>query len=368
MSRIASVSVGVIAYEPAIQWPEVRGPQSATIVRITTAGGVEGVSITWNDSPAPAAMALTVAAWFGEALVGLDVAQHPTATAHLLKRAAWNGTSCVAVAAVDNALWDAKGKALGLPVHALLGTRHGSLPVYAASRAELGMTDFGAVTEHVAEARDAGYGAYKLHFWGGADRDIAGCRHVRERLGDTYGLMFDPLERYSLTEAVAVGQALQDLGYLWFEDPIPCDQRSGYAWLAARLQIPLVAADALQWSWNDYADAAASRVPVMFRIDAGRQGITFANRVISHAATYGVRCEVHAFGPEANSIAGLHVALSQPLESYYEGCYPRRDFEIPGIGVSTGMNGAGRVPAPVAAGLGFEIDWAVLSPLTNWVS
>ncbi|MGA0594066.1 mandelate racemase/muconate lactonizing enzyme family protein [Enterovirga sp. CN4-39] len=367
MTRIVEVSVGVLAYEPAIQWPGASGPQSATIMRIRTAGGVEGVSVTWNDSPSPDAMALTIAAWFREALIGIDVASHPASTEALLKRAAWNGTSCVAVAAVDNALWDARGKAAGLPVHALLGTRHQSLPVYAASRAELGMTEFEAVADHVGEAREAGYRAYKLHLWGGAERDIAGCEFVRKRVGNNYTLMFDPLERYSLIEAVAVGRALERLEYAWFEDPIPADQRAAYAWLAERLTIPLVAADALQWSWNDYAQAAASRCPIMFRIDAGRQGITFASRIVSQASVHGVRCEIHAFGPEANSVAGLHVGLAQPLESHYEACFPRADFEIPGIKVPTALGADGRIACPREAGLGNQIDWSTLKPLLRWI-
>jgi len=66
-----------------------------------------------------------------EALVGIDVRHHPIAAERVMETAAWNGTSCVAIAAVDNAMWDAKAKCLGMPLHALLGTRHLSLPLTA---------------------------------------------------------------------------------------------------------------------------------------------------------------------------------------------------------------------------------------------
>ena len=367
MTKITQVTVGTLAYEPEVQWQQPGAKQVATFVRVRTRSGVEGVSVTWNDSPSRSAMALTINAWFSEALIGRDVRTHPQAFEAELKRAAWNGSSCVAVAAMDNALWDAKAKAEGLPLHAVLGSRHKDLPVYAGSRAELLMSSAAEVAEHVIEAREQGHRAYKLHLWGDWRNDIAGCELVRRRLGDDYGLMFDPLERYTLAEAVTVAHVLERFGFLWFEDPIPCDQRQAYTWLAARVRIPLVAADALQWSFNDYAEAARTQCPILLRLDVGRQGITFCSRVIELANNHGVASEIHAFGPEANSVAGLHVALSQKPVSYYEACFPRRDFEIPGVDVPTRLNSAGRVAAPTRAGLGLEIDWASIERKISWI-
>ena len=367
MTKIARVMVGILAYQPEVQWQRPSSKQVATFVRVRTESGIEGVSVTWNNSPSPSAMALTINAWFAEALIGRDVRAHPAGFEADLKRAAWNGSSCVAVATMDNALWDAKAKAEGLPLHAVLGTRHKTLPVYAGSRAELLMSSAAEVAEHVIEARDQGYRAYKLHLWGDWREDIAGCELVRHRVGDDYGLMFDPLERYTLAEAVNVARVLEQLAFLWFEDPIPCDQRPAYAWLAERVRIPLVAADALQWSFNDYAEAARTRCPMLLRLDVGRQGITFCKRVIELANSCGVASEIHAFGPEPNSVAGLHVALSQRPVSYYEACFPRRDFEIAGIEVPTHLDNAGRVSAPTAPGIGIEIDWKSLDGQISWV-
>jgi L-alanine-DL-glutamate epimerase-like enolase superfamily enzyme len=367
LTKIRQIAVGTLAYGKDVQWQGKRPQQVATIVRVRTESGVEGVSVSWNDSPSRTAMGETIAAWFADALVGRDVRLHPAAFERDLKRAAWNGSSPVAVAAIDNALWDAKAKASGLPLHAELGSRHTELAVYAGSRAELLMHSAEEVAEHVIEAREAGYRAYKLHLWGGWREDIAGCELVRRKLGEGYGLMFDPMERYSLGEAVSVSAALERLGFLWFEDPISCEQREAYAWLAARTRIPLLAADALQWSFNDYAAAAASRAPNMLRLDAGRQGVTFCRRVIEVANEYGVGAEIHAFGPEPNSVAGLHLALAQKPVTYYEACFPRDEFEVPGIEVPTRLTPAGSVTAPTASGMGLEIDWAFLERRIEWI-
>jgi L-alanine-DL-glutamate epimerase-like enolase superfamily enzyme len=367
MTKIARVDVGILAYEPEVQWQQPTAKQVATFVRIRTESGVEGVSVTWNDSPSPSAMALTINAWFAEALVGRDVRAHPAAFEADFTEAACNGTSPVAVAAMDNALWDAKAKAEGLPLHAVLGTRHQHLPVYSSPRGVLGLRSAAAVADRVIEAREQGCSAYKLHFWGDWREDIAGCELLRKRLGDDYGLMFDPLRRYTLADAVTVASALERLGYIWFEDPISCDQRRAYSWLAARVRIPLVATDALQWSFNDYIEAAAVQCPVMFRLDAGRQGITFCRRIIEFATQCGVVTQFHGFGPEANSVAGLHLALAQESGSWYEASFPRKIVEIPGIDVPTHLDGEGRVAAPTTPGLGLEVDWTFLDSKISWI-
>ncbi len=366
MAKVVAVSVGTIAYEPEVQWQRPGAKQVATVVRVRTDAGIEGVSVTWNDSPAATAMALTIQAWFAAALVGYDVRSHPATTEPLLRRTAWNGTSCVAIAAIDNALWDAKARAANAPLHALLGTRHQALPAYAATRGE-GQASQEEIIDRVFAARERGFHAYKLHLWGGWQSDVAGCTAARAALGDSFSLMFDPLGRYTLTEAVSVGQALENLGYLWLEDPIPWEDRLAYRWLAQHLSIPLVATDALQWSWSDYLDAATHRCPVMLRLDAGRQGITFCSKVMELAGHHGVRCEFHAFGPEPNSIAGLHLGLAQRQLSYYEACEPRHEFEVPGIEVPTRLDDRGCVAAPTGPGLGLEIDWPWLEAEINWV-
>lgn len=368
MSKIVSAAVGVIEYSPSIHWPDRVPKQAATIVRLVLESGREGISVSWNDSPSATAMALTISAWFAENLIGFDVLDHPAGFEGQMDLAAWHGTSCVAIAAVDNALWDAKAVDSILPLHRLLGTHHAQLPVYAVSRAELAMTSVEEILDHLGEARSAGYRAYKLHLWGDKARDIAACGKIRESTGSDYGLMLDPLGRYSLTDALQLGQALEELNYLWLEDPTPGADRSAYSWLAQRLRIPLVATDTLQWSFTDYIDAVSRQCPVVLRLDAGRQGVTFCRKVVELANSRGVRCEFHAFGPEANSVLGLHLALAQRLASHYEGCVPAPDFVVPGIDVRSILNAAGGIDAPNTPGVGIQADWAYLDAHVQWTA
>lgn len=215
--------------------------------------------------------------------------------------------------------------------------------------------------------KQEGHRGYKPHLWGDPRLDLDACAAIRRAVGDEFALMFDPLGRYDLFGALKVGRGLEELSYLWLEDPLPHSQRHGYPWLSRQLAIPVFATDALYWSFGDYLEAASRQCPVGLRLDAGRQGITFCRKVVEAAAPYGVRCEFHAFGPEPNSIAGLHVALSQKLESYYECCVPVADYVVPGFDAPTAIDGGGRVAAPKGPGLGLAVDWDYVDRHTDWI-
>jgi L-alanine-DL-glutamate epimerase-like enolase superfamily enzyme len=368
MSKIISVRVGVLEYTPSIHWAEKTAKQAATIIRIVLESGKEGVSVSWNDSPSATGMARTIESWFASELIGLDILDHPASTEKLFNLVGWHGTSCLAIAAIDNALWDAKAVESGLSLHRLLGNFHAQLPSYAVSRVELSMTSVEPIVEHIALARSEGYHAYKLHLWGDRDRDIAACKQIRDAHGAEFGLMLDPLGRYSITDAVIVGHELERLNFLWFEDPTRGAERHAYPWLAQQLRIPLVATDSLQWSFTDYIDVIDRQCPVVLRLDAGRQGITFCKKVVELANYRGIRCEFHAFGPEANSVLGLHMGLAQRLSSFYEGCIPRRDFEVPGFIVESHLTNTGMVDAPTSEGSGVRADWGYLETNVQWIT
>jgi hypothetical protein len=261
MPRIVSIDVGTLEYGRDVQWLGDSPTQVATFVRVRLESGAEGTSVTWNDSPSATAMALAIEAWFGPALIGHDIRNHPAGTESLIQLAAWHATSSVAIAAIDNALWDAKGKFDQQPVHMLLDTRHKEVPAYAVSRQEMSMGSVEEVIDHIREFEELGYRGFKPHLWGQAKRDAKGCEAIRTAMGDEFELMFDPMGRYSLQDALEVGKVLQWLDYLWYEDPIPGIQRHAYPWLAQRLEIPIGATDALQWSITDYLDAASAKRP-----------------------------------------------------------------------------------------------------------
>jgi galactonate dehydratase len=135
-----------------------------------------------------------------------------------------------AIGALEMACWDILGKALGRPVHALLGGRvHERLPAYAnawygagAAPAEIGSA--------AAQVRDKGYRGLKLDPFesSGRDPDHALVRQavervaaVRDAIGPEMELLIDCHGRFSPASAIAIAQELEPYRLYWFEEP--CD-------------------------------------------------------------------------------------------------------------------------------------------------
>lgn len=365
---VKQFKVGVLRYAPPMQWGATASEQTAAIVSLLDGDGIPGVSVTWGESPSIDALVLTIAAWLSEAGKTLDPARHPNTAHQLFNRMRRLGGSWLAVAAIDNALWDLRGRQAGAPVHALLGTRHRTLSTQGASRKEIALTEVEPIVDLMASARAEGLASFKMHLWGDAARDMRAVETIRSRVGADFGLVLDPMGRYGVEDAVTVGRLLERLSFLWFEDPVPAEQRDLYPLLASRLAIPLAAADALLWSRNDYTAAIEAGAPQILRLDPGRQGISFCDGVRRQAEAKGRRCEFHSFGPEPSSIASLHCAMAQADPSLYEICYPQRDFAVPGFATPASPSSDGRVMAPEKPGLGFDVDWAHLEKRVAWIA
>jgi L-alanine-DL-glutamate epimerase-like enolase superfamily enzyme len=359
--------VGVIRYSPSVQWGGAAPEQTAVIVRLGDSDGVVGASVTWADSPSADGLALTISAWLGEFAERIVADHHPDASAAQFNRMRRLGTSFLAVAAIDNALWDLRGQRAGVPVHALLGSHHENLRTQGASRRELLLESAPPIAELMHEAKAEGLLSFKLHLWGEPNRDLEAVQYLRAAMGRDYGLVLDPMGRYSLEDAVVIGRRLEELHFLWFEDPISAEKRALYPKLGSQLDIPIAAADALLWSWNDYVSAVELPAPQILRLDPGRQGISFCHRLSRIAEEGGKYCEFHSFGPEPSAIASLHCAVAQKPASYYEVCHPQADFSVPGIMTPAKPSADGTISAPKGAGLGLIIDWPAIMKRAQWV-
>ena len=132
-----------------------------------------------------------------------------------------------ALAALDIALWDLKGKLLGQPIYKLLGGAwRTALPFYASigGNGERSLDEVLRVVEARLKDKPA---AVKIRFDNDRtqlDRDIPGdiakARAVRKLVGDDFPLAFDANNGYSTGGAIRVGRALEELGYWWFEEPV----------------------------------------------------------------------------------------------------------------------------------------------------
>jgi L-alanine-DL-glutamate epimerase-like enolase superfamily enzyme len=213
------------------------------------------------------------------------------------------------MSAVDVALWDLKARLLDRPLADLFGRVRDRVPVYGSG----GFTTFddAQLAEQVAGWQAAGCRAMKIKIGesAGADpqRDLARTARLRELAGDDVDLMVDANGGYSPGQARRVGAALDDLGVVWFEEPVTSDDVAGLALLRRYLRCDVAAGEYV-------ADVfAASRIlPGVdcLQLDATRcGGYTGWLRCAALAAAAGVQVSAHCapslHAPVAASLPAL---------------------------------------------------------------
>jgi len=254
------------------------------------------------------------------ALRGADPLDHAVLQDRLLHRLVKlgpEGALTGALAAVDIALWDLKGKLLGQPIYKLLGGAwRTALPFYAS----IGGNGQRSVDEvlRVVEQRMADKpAAIKIRFDNDRTQpdadivgDIAKARAVRRLVGDTFPLAFDANNGFSTGGAIRVGRALEELGFWWFEEPVQHYHIKAMGEVARKLDITVSAGE------QSYTTAAIADL-----IDAGVRmvqpdivkmgGITGLLRCAALTQAHGVELVPHQTQPTIGHLASLHVAAAQ---------------------------------------------------------
>jgi L-alanine-DL-glutamate epimerase-like enolase superfamily enzyme len=221
--------------------------------------------------------------------------------------------------------------------------------------------------------RERGYPAFKLHTWqppvpGAPDprRDVAACAAVRDAVGPDVPLMLDPYHYYGREEALYLGRALEELDYLWMEEPMDEHSISSYVWLAEQLDLPICGPETAEGKLHTRAEWIAAGAADILRGGVGDLGgITPLVKVANLAEAFGMRMEVHGGGA-----ANLHVlcAMAIPGQFYERGLlHPFVDYDAPKPWLGSledPMDDAGYVHVSDQPGLGWEIDFQYIDANT----
>jgi D-galactarolactone cycloisomerase len=146
-----------------------------------------------------------------------------------------------AIAGIDIALWDLKGKAAGLPVWRLLGGENRPLFTYATGGYYREGASNASYGEELARFLDLGYRAVKLKTGAGsvaAEAERVGA--VRAALGDSPDLLLDMNAPYDLPDCIEFARRVEPHRIFWLEEPLHWYlQPADFARLAAATPIPL---------------------------------------------------------------------------------------------------------------------------------
>jgi galactonate dehydratase len=268
-----------------------------------------------------------------------------------------------AIAGIDTALWDIKGKAFGARVCDLLGGPFVSeLPAYVSGLS--GANDEARIAQ-AAEYQQRGFDAFKLFMDDSPEALLQLHDGLRERLGREPKLMLDVLWRMEQAEAVRFGRELDARKATWLEAPLKPEDVNGHARLAASIDTPVAIGECwrTRWEMKPFFDAGAVKV---YQPDIGRSGITEGLKLCALAELHNVPVAFHiSIGLGVQIAAALHVAASIPNLMFVE-CNPKVWSVAEQLLKASLPVGAGVVGIPDGVGLGIEIDEEKLQPfITN---
>jgi len=261
-----------------------------------------------------------------------------------------------AMSGVDMALWDILGKAVGKPVHKLLGGSYCSdVRAYASM----------LMPESVPEVREAvrhyvakGFTAVKLGYGPlGTDvrRDVELAAAAKEVAGRDVEVMIDIGHGYTLKMAMQAAQEFEDIGIYWMEEPLPPEDMEGYQRLCGSTSLRIAAGeqDAGRWTFRRLIWEACLDIiqPDISRVG----GLTEAKRIAYMAHEANRLCVPHAFCTGVLVASCLHLIAAIPNSAFLEFSVTdsalRRELLIAPFQVVKG-----RVAIPTKPGLGIEIN------------
>lgn len=230
--------------EPLVGAPPFPGMlREFVTVQIRTDDGIEGIGVTGFGGKIIRALKTAVED-LGELIKGDDPINVEAITRKLKEASSHcgpGGLATIALTALDVALWDIRGKALGLPIARLLGGLRERVPAYA-SGALMRTSPTDKVLEAAAALAKKGYRQMKTQM--AVDgltpaQEIERIRLVREAVGPDVALMVDINQRWSAQEAISIGHRVADLGLGWLEDVTSANDYQGLASVAAALTTPV---------------------------------------------------------------------------------------------------------------------------------
>ena len=366
--RITSIetlhlSKGITVHTGLIQW---------LWVRIHTDEGLVGLGETYPSPESEKAAVRRLA----PLLLGRNPLEIDRLWADMFQAVAssgWAGAEIRAISALDIALWDLAGKALGAPIYQLLGgASRDSIRIYNTCYDRI---DF--LTEPVQLARelmDSSIPAMKIWPFDSIARGNSGnyitadqmrqglepIRQIREEFGDAMDVAMEFHGFWNLPCAIRIAKALEPYQPMWLEEMLPQDNVESYRNLSASTALPLCLSERLmtRWGFRELLQSHAARVIMPDICWCG--GISEARKIAAMAETFYLPVAPHNCGGPILHFASAHLAANVTNLFILETVRRHYLEEYRGIVTADLTPQNGKLPLPPGPGLGVELDPAVL--------
>jgi L-alanine-DL-glutamate epimerase-like enolase superfamily enzyme len=356
ISHIHTQIVRLPVDEPLAGGPAASGAtRDFVTLTIGTDAGVEGIGATFFGGALTGALKTAVDA-LGQLTLGEDPLRIEAIVAKL-RTAAGNsgpgGIFTLALAAIDIALWDIRGKAFNLPLARLIGGFRDRVPTYASGAL---MRHF--PLDHLVKAGPTlvakGFRQMKtqLALPGNTnpEREVEHIRLIRESVGANIDLMCDINQRWDVRQAISIGKRIEEYHLFWLEDVVAHDDYPGLASVTAALATP-VAGGEYVYGLVPFRHMLEARSVDIVMIDVLRAGgITQWLKIAGMAEAFNLPVVNHLY-PEIS--VHLVAAVPHGLTVEYMPWSSKLYEEVP-------MPEKGELVVPNRPGLGLKFDQDVL--------
>lgn len=341
--------------------------QDALLVRVCTDSGITG----WGEvDGCPLVTKAVIEAPFShnlvtglrELLVGEDPLDISRLWDLMYQRTLYygrEGAVIQAMAGIDLALWDIKGKALDVPVHQLLGGAvRDRIRVYASNMFQFTPE---ATAARARKAVEEGFTAVKFGwepFGRDAKEDVRFLEAIRAEVGAEVDVLLDVGLVWDAKTTIRRAKLFDPFDLLWIEEPLPPDDLAGYARVSEAVDTRIAAGEEECTVAGFLRLMDIGKVDVV-QIDMTRCGLTQAMKIAALAQQRGLPCINHNFTTDINTAASLHFLAAIPNAFIMEYCVEpseisRRLSRSP-IAIEGGI-----ARVPTEAGLGVEPDMEVV--------
>lgn len=345
--RIESLEVFVIGDAKSVD-PDKGGVEPLACIRVHCDQGPSGFSEVFRVPPG--VVLATVGdkeTHFGRLLIGQEVTHPERLWQHVwdsLIHTNRRGWEIIILGALDVAIWDIYGQALGQPVWKLLGgVQRGEFQTHRDTRINH-VVPYGTIvsdswgddamvtqqTQRAVQLASLGYRAVKVEPMMSSPKYVIRlAKSARKELGDDFTLMVDV--GYLLNDvptAVSICQQLEELGVYFFETPFPVDSPGAYAALSKKTNVPIAMGEhgVTRWEFLDMLDRGGVSVVQPYMTTCG--GITEAKRIVELTLPRGGLVCPGNWSTQILGAASVHLAAWSPITPFIEFA-PAEIYESP---------------------------------------
>ncbi len=282
------------------------------------------------------------------------------------------GATTAAISGIDIALWDIRGKKLGVPIYKLLGGEvRDRIALYTHPPEPKSPDDIAASAK---EIQASGHRAFKMdpmmsHLHVGNDTFLDGeisaevvakavetTAAAREAVGPNMEILIDAHGMYNVPSAVKLANALEPYGIFWFEEPVPSESWKALKQVKDEVNVRITVGERLHTRW-DFVPIFENNLADFVMPDVTwTGGITELKKITTMAEAYYIPMSPHDASGPINVIAGAHVMMTCP--NFYKLETSRYDLSGYNVFIDNPLdirNGDLYID-PDAPGLGINLD------------